>query len=123
MKKIQDQESKISKLAEDDQKRQEHIKKRKEQWEDKLKKKKDEVCYLLFSILNGMIQEEMLKIQREMRRKQHEEMLIQKQIELEQDLLNKSSIEGGGGKKSVKVLKELDHQSKIEDSRKQKQDY
>ena len=109
MKKIQDQESKISKLAEDDQKRQEHIKKRKEQWEDKLKKKKDEVSHLLHSILNGMIQEEMLKIQREMRRKQHEEMLIQKQIELEQDLLNKSSIEGGGGKKSVKGLKVLDH--------------
>ena len=42
-------------MAEDDQKRQEHIKKRKEQWEDKLKKKKDEVSHMLYLILNGMI--------------------------------------------------------------------
>lgn len=45
MKKIQDQEIKLSKFADDDQRKQEQLKKRKEQWEDKLRKKKEEVLF------------------------------------------------------------------------------
>lgn len=39
MRKVQEQGDKLSKLQDDDKRREEHLKKRKEQWEGKLKKK------------------------------------------------------------------------------------
>ena len=46
MKKIQEQESKLARLSEDEKRKEEHLKKRKEAWEDKLKKKQEKVFQL-----------------------------------------------------------------------------
>ena len=43
MKKLREQEYKIMQMSEDGSKRDDHLQRRKEIWEDKLKKKKDEV--------------------------------------------------------------------------------
>lgn len=43
MKKIQEQESKLARLSEDEKRKEEHLRKRKEAWEDKLKKKQEKV--------------------------------------------------------------------------------
>jgi hypothetical protein len=43
MRKVQEQESKLSKMSSDDKKKQEFLSKRKEVWEEKLKKKRFDV--------------------------------------------------------------------------------